>query len=186
MLPASSQLRPRDRQARRARSLAAQARRCRKGHRLLWAAQTSLAAGRSQAALAFVERAQPLVQDQVYASELDVVRAAVSMREGSPDQTFSPARSAALALGQREAERAVEMVSLMIWAAATGGWASRVLPDAHATLAQISGGGARRELCRRCSTVRWRCCAATSCAPATCSRTPLRKPTLSAAETPVR
>ncbi|HTX09124.1 MAG TPA: LuxR C-terminal-related transcriptional regulator [Solirubrobacteraceae bacterium] len=116
----------------------------RKGQRLLWAAQTSLAAGRSQAALALVDRAEPLVQDRVEASELGVVRAAVSMREGSPDQTFSLARTAALALGQREPERALEMVSLMIWAAATGGWAASGLPDAHAMLAQISGGGPRR------------------------------------------
>jgi DNA-binding CsgD family transcriptional regulator len=116
----------------------------RKGHRLLWAAQTSLAAGRSQAALALAERAQSLVQDQVDASELGVVRAAVSMREGSPDRTFSLARGAALALGQREPERALEMVSLMIWAAATGGWAASGVAAAHATLAQIGGGGPRR------------------------------------------
>jgi len=115
-----------------------------KGHRLLWAAQTSLAAGSSHAALALVDRAQPLVRDQVSASELDVVRAAVSMREGSPGQTFSLARSAALTLAEREPERAVEMVSLMIWAAASGGWAASGVPDAHDTLAQILGGGPRR------------------------------------------
>jgi DNA-binding CsgD family transcriptional regulator len=117
----------------------------RKGQRLLWAAQTSLAAGRSRAALGCVERAQPLIQDPVDASELDVVRAAVSMRDGSPAQTFSLARSAALALSERQPERALEMVALMIWAAAEGGWAASGVVDAHATLAQISGGAARRE-----------------------------------------
>jgi DNA-binding CsgD family transcriptional regulator len=116
-----------------------------KGRRLLYAAQTSLAAGRSSTALALVERARPLVVDEVDASELDVVRAVVSMRQGSPAQTFSLARSAAGALAQREPERAVEMVSLMVWAAAHGGWAASGVPDAHAALQRIRGGGGRRE-----------------------------------------
>jgi DNA-binding CsgD family transcriptional regulator len=117
----------------------------RKGQRLLWAAQTSLAAGRPNVALAFVERSRPLVQDPVDASELDVVTAVVSMREGSPAQTFSLARSAAQALAERAPERALEMVALMIWAAAQGGWAAAAVPDAHDTLAEVRGGGARRE-----------------------------------------
>jgi DNA-binding CsgD family transcriptional regulator len=116
----------------------------RKGPRLLWAAQTSLAAGRSNAALALVERAQPLIEDQVNASELDVVRAVIALRRGSPADTFSLARSAAAGLGEREPERALEMVALMIWAAATGGWAASGVPDAHAIVAQISRGGSRR------------------------------------------
>jgi len=116
----------------------------RKGPRVFWAAQTSLAAGRSSAALGFVERAQPLIDDPVDASELDVVRAVVSLRQGSPADTFSLARSAAVGLGEREPERALEMVALMIWAAATGGWSASGVPDTHGTLAQISGGGPRR------------------------------------------
>jgi len=116
-----------------------------RGQRLLWAGQASLGAGRAQAALAFVDRAQPLIQDEVGASEVDVVRAVVSMREGAPAETFSLARSAALALAQHAPERALELVSLMIWAAATGGWSASAVPDARAALAQISGGGARRQ-----------------------------------------
>lgn len=118
----------------------------RQGQRLLWAGQASLGAGRSQAALALVDRAGLLLQDPVGASEVDVVRAVVSMREGSPAETFSLARSAASALAQHAPERALDLVSLMIWAAATGGWAASAVPDALAALAQITGGGARREL----------------------------------------
>jgi len=113
------------------------------GQRLLWAGQASLAAGRSRAALALVDRAGPLIPDK--AAELDVVRAAVSMREGSPADTFSLARSAALALAPVAPDGALELVSLMIWAAATGGWAASAVPDVSATLAQINGGGPRRE-----------------------------------------
>jgi len=117
----------------------------RRGQRLLWAAQASLAAGRSHAALAFVDQAQTLIRDEVGGSEVNVVRAAISMREGSPAETFSLARSAASALAQSAPERALELVSLMIWAAATGGWSASAVPDARATLAEISGGGARRD-----------------------------------------
>lgn len=85
----------------------------RKGRRLMWAAQTSVAAGRSAAALALAERAQPLIDDRVSASELDVVRAIVSLRQGMPAQTFSLARNAAAALAEDQPERALQMVGLM-------------------------------------------------------------------------
>jgi DNA-binding CsgD family transcriptional regulator len=115
-----------------------------KGRRLLWAAQTSLAAGRSSAAIALVERARPLVADQVDAAELDIVRAVIEMRQGSPAETFGLARNAALALADSEPERALEMITLMIWSASHGGWASSGMADAHAALESIRGGGARR------------------------------------------
>ena len=117
----------------------------RKGLRLMWAAQTSVAAGRSAAALALAERAQPLIDDRVNASELDVVRAIVSLRQGMPAETFSLARSAAAALAEHQPERALQMVGLMVWAAAHGGWAAIGVPDAHAALQAIRGGGARQE-----------------------------------------
>jgi len=65
--------------------------------------------------------------------------------ETAPPPTFSLARSAASALAGHAPERALDLVSLMIWAAATGGWSASAVPDARATLAQITGGGARRE-----------------------------------------
>jgi hypothetical protein len=113
----------------------------RKGQRLLWAAQTSVAAGRSTAALALADRAQPLIQAQVNAAELDVVRTVVSLRQGSPADTFSLARSAAAGLGEREPERALRMVSAMVWASGYGGWAADGVRDAHAVLQDIHGGG---------------------------------------------
>lgn len=116
-----------------------------KGRRLLWAAQTSFAAGRSSAAIALVERARPLLPDPVDAADLDVVRALVSLRKGAPAETFSMARSAATRLAGPAPERALEMIALMIWAAAHGGWASSGAADAFTTLGLIEGGGLRRE-----------------------------------------
>ena len=55
-----------------------------RGHRLVLAAQTSLAAGRSDAALRLVEQARPLVTQSPLAVELDVVCGAVWFRKGSP------------------------------------------------------------------------------------------------------
>lgn len=116
-----------------------------KGRRLLWAAQTSFAAGRSSAAIALVERARPLLADPVDGAELDVVRAVVSLRKGAPAETFSMARSAASRLAEPAPERALEMIALMIWAAVHGGWASSGVADAFTTLQLIGGGGPRRE-----------------------------------------
>ena len=115
-----------------------------KGRRLVYAAQTSVAAGRSAAARALADRAQQLISDRVDAGKLDVVRATISMRQGTPAQTFSLARSAAAALAEQQPDTALQMVSLMIWASSHGGWAAAGVPDAHAVLQQIQGGGTRR------------------------------------------
>jgi DNA-binding CsgD family transcriptional regulator len=116
-----------------------------KGRRLTWAAQTSVAAGRSAAALKLAERAQALIDDRVNASELTVVRAIVSLRQGMPAETFSLARRAAAALADHQPEGALQMVGLMVWAAAHGGWAPIGIRDAHAALQEIRGGGPRRD-----------------------------------------
>ncbi len=56
----------------------------------------------SAAALALADRAQQLIGDRVDAGELNVVRAIISMRQGTPAQTFSLARSAATALAEQQ------------------------------------------------------------------------------------
>jgi DNA-binding CsgD family transcriptional regulator len=113
-----------------------------KGRRLVYAAQTSVAAGRSDAALTLADRARQLIDDPVDVAELDVVRAMISSRQGTPAQTFSLARSAAAVLAERQPERALQMVSLMVWASSRGGWSAAGIPDAHAVLQEIKGGGA--------------------------------------------
>jgi DNA-binding CsgD family transcriptional regulator len=115
-----------------------------KGRRLVYAAQAMVAAGRSAAALALADRAQQLIGDSPDAAELDVVRAIISMRQGTPAQTFSLARSAAAALAEHQPDRALQMVSLMVWAASRGGWTAAGVPAAHAVLQEIQGGGVRQ------------------------------------------
>ena len=128
-----------------------------KGRRLVDAAQTSVTAGRLAAALALADRAQQLIGDRVDAAELDVVRANISMRQGTPTQTFSLARSAAAALAEDQPERALEMISLMVWAASRGGWAAAGVPEAHAVCRGSGAGAPAERSWKRCSPPRWRC-----------------------------
>jgi DNA-binding CsgD family transcriptional regulator len=121
----------------------------RKGRRLTCAAQALAAAGFSDAALALVERARPLVTGQAGLAELEIVSATVSFKHGSATETFTLLRSAAAALAETEPERAVEMVALMVLAAAYGAWLANGITDARQMLDQIGGGGARHECLRR-------------------------------------
>jgi DNA-binding CsgD family transcriptional regulator len=132
--------------AERAAELSQQA--ARKGHRLTYAAQASAAAGFSEAALALVERARPLVTDQADVAELAIVSAAVSMKRGSPTQTFTLLRNAASALAEAEPERALEMVALMVIASSYGLWVADGIADARRVLDQIRSGGTRHEFLR--------------------------------------
>lgn len=116
-----------------------------KAHRLLYAAQTSLAAGFSDAALTQVERARPLTADQVDLAELDLISAAVSMRQGPAVHAFDLARKAAVALGERKPDRALEIVARMVQGASAGGWVAAGISDARQVVEQVRGGGADRE-----------------------------------------
>jgi DNA-binding CsgD family transcriptional regulator len=116
-----------------------------RGHRLVLAAQTSLAAGRSDAALRLVEQARPLVAQSPLAVELDVVCGAVWFRKGSPAETFSVMRSAATALAETNPERALELVGLMVLASAQGGWVATGVTGALEVLELIEVEGAHRE-----------------------------------------
>jgi DNA-binding CsgD family transcriptional regulator len=121
----------------------------RKGRRLTCAAQALAAAGFSDAALALVERARPLVTSQAGLAELEIVSATVSFKHGSATETFTLLRSAASALAETEPERAVELVALMVLAAAYGAWLPNGITDARQMLDRIGGGGARHECLRR-------------------------------------
>jgi len=117
----------------------------RKARRLLYAAQTSLAAGFSDAALTLVERARPLTADQVDVAELDLICATVSMRQGPPVHAFDLVRNAAVALAEHKPDRALEMVAWMVLAAAAGGWVTAGISDAREVIERVRGGGADRE-----------------------------------------
>jgi DNA-binding CsgD family transcriptional regulator len=127
--------------AERAAELSQQA--TRKGHRLTYAAQASAAAGFSDAALALAARARPLVTDQADIAELAIVSAAVSVKHGSPTQTFTLLKDAVSALAEAEPERAVTMVALMVMTASYGTWVADGIADARRVLDRIRGGGAR-------------------------------------------
>jgi DNA-binding CsgD family transcriptional regulator len=120
----------------------------RQGRRLTCAAQASAAAGLTDAALALVERARPLVTDQAGIAELEIVSAAVAFKHSSATETFALLRNAASALAETEPERALEMVALMVLAAAYGGWIANGITEARQMLDQIRGGGARHEFLR--------------------------------------
>jgi DNA-binding CsgD family transcriptional regulator len=120
----------------------------RKGRRLTYAAQASAAAGFSDAALALVDRARPLVTDQADIAELAVVSATVSFRHGSPTVTFALLENATSALAEAEPERALEIVPLMVLAAASGAWIADGITGARRMLDQIRDGGDRRVFLR--------------------------------------
>jgi DNA-binding CsgD family transcriptional regulator/DNA polymerase III delta prime subunit len=121
----------------------------RKGRRLTYAAQASAAAGFSDAALALVDRARPLVTDQADIAELAIVSATVSLRHGPPTDTFALLKRAASALAEAEPERALQIIPLMVLAAAAGAWMEDGITDARRMLDRIRGGGARHDFLRR-------------------------------------
>jgi DNA-binding CsgD family transcriptional regulator len=132
--------------AERAAELSQQA--ARKGRRLTYAARASVAAGFSDTALALVDRARPLVTDQVDVAELAAVSAAVSFKHGPPTVTFTLLEDAASALAEAEPERALDIVALMILAAASGAWVADGIAEAHRMLGRIRACGERHEFLR--------------------------------------
>jgi DNA-binding CsgD family transcriptional regulator len=119
----------------------------RKARRLLYAAQTSLAAGFSDVALTLVERARPLTADEVGAAELDLICATVSLRQSPPVHAFDLVRNAAVALADRTPDRALEMVAWMVLAASAGGWVTAGISDAREVLERVRGGADREFMC---------------------------------------
>lgn len=111
-----------------------------RAHRLVRAAQTSLAAGYLDVAVTLTERARPLVTDQADAAELDVICATVSARQGSPVDAFTMLRNAAASLAERKPERALEMIALMVLTASSGGWVTQGVTDAREVIARVRGG----------------------------------------------
>jgi DNA-binding CsgD family transcriptional regulator len=120
----------------------------RQARRLIYAAQTSLAAGFLDASVSLTERARPLVTEQADAAELEVICAVVSSKQGSPANAFTVIRNTATALAEHKPDRALEMIALMVSTASAGGWVPQGITDAREVIARIRGGGALEDFMR--------------------------------------
>ena len=85
---------------------------------------------------------------QRFFDRLEIVSAAVAFKHSSATETFTLLKNAASALAETEPERALELVALMVLAAAYGAWLANGITDARQMLDRIRGGGARREFLR--------------------------------------
>ena len=101
----------------------------RRGHRLVFAAQSSLDAGRPDAALALVERARSFVEDPLDSVALNMVLATNSGRRGSPVDAYAILRDAGLTVAEVDPDAGSEMLMWSLLAAMQGGWSARTVPE---------------------------------------------------------
>jgi DNA-binding CsgD family transcriptional regulator len=113
----------------------------RRGHRLAFAAQASLDAGRPDAALAMVERARTFVVDPLDAVALDMVVATNAGRRGSPVDAYSVLRNAGLVVAEVDPDVGSEMLMWSLLAALQAGWSARMVPEVLPELDRIGAGG---------------------------------------------
>jgi DNA-binding CsgD family transcriptional regulator len=107
------------------------------GHRLCRAAQASLDAGRLDAAVAFADRAQPLLVDPVDRAQLSLIRGANAARRGSPLETHTLLREAGVGLAEVAPDLAMELILWSVFVGLQGGWPERALADVDRVLAGI-------------------------------------------------
>jgi DNA-binding CsgD family transcriptional regulator len=113
----------------------------RRGHRLAFAAQASLDAGRPDAAVALVERARTFVVDPMDSVALDMVVATNAGRRGSPVDAYSVLRNAGLVVAEADPDVGSEMLMWSLLAAMQGGWSARMVPEVLPELDRIGAGG---------------------------------------------
>jgi DNA-binding CsgD family transcriptional regulator len=113
----------------------------RRGHRLAFAAQSSLDAGRPDAALALVERARAFVAEPLDSVALDLVLATNAGRRGSPVDAYTVLRSAGLTVAEVEPDVGSEMLMWALLAAMQGGWSARIVPEVLPELERIGADG---------------------------------------------
>jgi DNA-binding CsgD family transcriptional regulator len=109
----------------------------REGHRLCRAAQASLDAGRLDAAIAFADRARPLVVDPVEGATLSLIRGANAARRGSPFDTHTLLREAGVGLAEVAPDVAIELLLWSVFVGLQGGWPERALADADRLVESI-------------------------------------------------
>jgi DNA-binding CsgD family transcriptional regulator len=113
----------------------------RRGHRLAFAAQTSLDAGRPDAALALVERARPYVSNPLDSVALDMVLATDAGRRGSPIDAYNLMRHASRTVAETAPDVAAEMLMWSVLAAMQGGWSGKAVPEVLLELERIGATG---------------------------------------------
>jgi DNA-binding CsgD family transcriptional regulator len=113
----------------------------RRGHRLVFAAQTSLDAGRPDAALALVERARSFIEDPLDSVGLNMVLATNSGRRGSPVDAYTVLRQAGLTVAEVNADIGSEMLMWSLLAAMQGGWSASMVPEVLPELERIGATG---------------------------------------------
>ena len=113
----------------------------RRGHRLVFAAQSSLDAGRPDAALALVERARSFVEDPRDSVALNMVLATNSGRRGSPVDAYAILRDAGLTVAEVDPDAGSEMLMWSLLAAMQGGWSARTVPEILPELERIGATG---------------------------------------------
>jgi DNA-binding CsgD family transcriptional regulator len=113
----------------------------RRGHRLAYAAQASIDAGRPEAALALVERARTFVTDPLDTVALDLVRATDAGRRGSPLDAHRFLMEAGRRVAGGDPEVAAEMFVFAWLAAMQGGWAADAVPEAERAVELIPAEG---------------------------------------------
>jgi DNA-binding CsgD family transcriptional regulator/tetratricopeptide (TPR) repeat protein len=113
----------------------------RRGHRLVFAAQTSLDAGRPDAALALVERARSFIEDPLDSVGLNMVLATNSGRRGSPVDAYAVLREAGLTVAEVDPDVGSEMLMWSLLAAMQGGWSARMVPEVLPELERIGASG---------------------------------------------
>jgi DNA-binding CsgD family transcriptional regulator/tetratricopeptide (TPR) repeat protein len=112
----------------------------REGHRLCCAAQAALDAGRLDAAIAFADRARPLVVDPIDGAQLSLIRGANAARRGSPVDTHTLLREAAVGLTEVAPDLAMELLLWSVFVGLQGGWPERALADADRLVEGIGTG----------------------------------------------
>ena len=119
-----------------------------RAHRLRRAAQVSLEAGRTEVALALAERAGTQSEDPADMAALDMLRATVAGRRGSPLDAFGLMRSAGDAVAAVDPDYARTLYLWSFFTSFQGGWAERALAETEHSLEAIAGAGGSPDLAR--------------------------------------
>jgi DNA-binding CsgD family transcriptional regulator len=112
-----------------------------RGHRLQLAAHAALNAGRSEVALALVERARPSATDPHDAVELDLVQLMVESQQGSPADAYAMAVSLTDKLAELDRDRALMNATALVYIALMAGTQERGFTGARNAVERIAPGG---------------------------------------------
>jgi DNA-binding CsgD family transcriptional regulator/tetratricopeptide (TPR) repeat protein len=109
----------------------------RAGHRLTLASQAALNAGRLDSAVALADRATRVGVAPLDAAQLSLIRGANAGRRGSPMETHTLLRDAAVGLAEVAPEMAMELMLWSVFVGLQGGWPERALADVDGALGSM-------------------------------------------------